>query len=175
MNEAMVYLSAIGFAFSLLPIHIFNYVYVNTEKKYASLNVGVFGIINFFNVNTVEDKPGEMQVNGKNKKIDPSVIRASAYKIFNSLCFYKIIQLGDYGVQEQKSATVALMQNALTTAIYKFIQINGHYAKLRNYTVLNEEHGFVRYYLKSVTIVNSFVIGKIIAILILEKLNVKVH
>ena len=126
---------------------------------------------NFFNANTVKNKPGEMQVNGKSKKFDLSDIRYSAYKIFNSLCFYKIVQLGDFGLKEDKNAYFALTQNALTVAIYKFIQINGNYAKLRNYTVLNGSHGFVRYYCKSVTIINGIVVAKIILILIMEKLN----
>lgn len=174
MKEAMVYMSAIGFALSLFPIHFYNYLYINTENKYASLNTGVYGIINLFNVNTVKDRPGEMEVNGKSKKIDLRTINASAYKIFNSLCIYKIVQLGDFGMQSDGNAYALLSQNALTTALYKFIQTNGNYAKLRNYTIANEEHGFVRYYLKAVTIVNSFVIGKIILIFLMEKLHGKV-
>ena len=173
MKEAMVYMSAVGFAFSLFPVHFYNYIYINTENKYASLNSGLYGLINLFNVNTVKDRPGEMEVNGKSKKIDPRTIKASAYKIFNSLCIYKIVQLGDFGMKQDKNAYALLTQNSLTVALYKFIQTNGNYAKLRNYTIANEEHGFVRYYLKAVTIVNSFVIAKIIMILILEKLNVK--
>ncbi len=171
MNEAMVYISAIGFALSLFPFHLYNYIYINSEKKYAALNVCAYRFLRFFNANTVKDKPGEMQINGKNKKFDVKDIKFSAYKIFNSLCIYKIIQLGDYGLVKQNNAYIVLTQNALTTAIYKFIQINGNYAKLRNYTVLNEEHGYIRYYCKAVTIINMFVVGKIILILIMEKIN----
>ena len=167
----MVYLSAIGFAFTVMPVHLFNYVYINSEKKYASLNVCAFRFLRFYNANTVENKPGEMQVNGKNKKLNPAKIRFNAYRIFNSLCIYKIVQLGDFGLAKDANSDIALVQNALTVAIYKFIQINGNYAKLRNYTILNEEHGFVRYYCKFVTIINGIVIGKIILYLILEQLN----
>lgn len=167
----MVYLSAIGFALAVFPVHIFNYVFIDTKKKFAGINVCAYRIFAFYNANTIEGKPGEMQVNGKNKKADPKNIRKSAYKIFNSLCLYKIVQLGDYGVKESKNAHLALAQSALTTAIYKFIQVNGHYCKLRNYAVLNAEHGYVRYYLKAVTIINSIVVGKILLILLLEKLN----
>lgn len=173
MNEAMVYLTAIGFAISIFPVHLYNYLYINTETRYAGLNIGVYRYLNFFNANTIEDKPGEMQVNGKNKKMDLSAVRASAYKIFDTLCIYKIVQMGDYGLKDDKSAYVALFQSAFSTAIYKFIQAHGNYAKLRNYTILNEEHGFLRYYLKAVTIINFIVVGKIILILIMEKLNVK--
>lgn len=171
MNEAMVYLSAAGFALALFPIHLYNYIYINTETKYAGLNVCAYRFLRFYNANTVKDKPGQMQVNGKSKKFSPEKIKFSAYKIFNSLCIFKIVQLGDYGLIKQNNAYVVLAQNAFTTALYKFIQINGNYTKLRNYTVLNQEHEYIRYYCKAVTIINSFVVGKIILILILEKLN----
>ena len=171
MNEAMVYMSAVGFALALFPIHLYNYVYINTETKYAGLNICAYRFLRFYNANTVKNKPGEMQVNGKNIKFDPQKIKFSAYKIFNSVCIFKIVQLGDFGLAQQNNAYVVLAQNALTTAIYKFIQINGNYTKLRNYTVLNQEHEFIRYYCKAVTIINSFVVGKIILILIMEKIN----
>ena len=171
MNEAMVYMSAIGFALALFPVHLYNYIYINTEEKYAGLNVCVFRYLRFYNANTVKNKPGEMQINGKSKKFDIEDVKLSAYKIFNSLCILKIVQLSDFGLAKQDNSYVVLAQNALTMAIYKFIQINGNYTKLRNYTVLNHEHGYVRYYCKAVTIVNSFVVGKIILILIMEKLN----
>ena len=171
MNEAMVYMSAVGFAIAVFPIHLYNYIYINTENKYAGLNVCAYRFLRLFNANTVKDRPGEMQVNGKNKKFDVKKLHYSAYKIFNSLCIFKIVQLGDFGVAEQKNSYIVLAQNALTTAIYKFIQINGNYAKLRNYTVLNQEHDYIRYYCKAVTILNSFVVGKIILILIMEKLH----
>lgn len=171
MNEAMVYLSALGFALSLFPFHLYNYIYVNTENKYMAVNVCAYRFIRVFNVNTVKDKPGEMQINGKNKKLNLKDFKFSAYKIFNSLCIFKIVQLGDFGLSKDKNAYLVLAQNALTTALYKFIQINGHYAKLRNYTVLNKEHGFIRYYCKAVTIINLFVVGKIILIILMEKIN----
>lgn len=93
------------------------------------------------------------------------------YKIFNQLCVYKIIQLSDFGVKNQNNAYAALTQNAFTTAFYKFLQINGNYCKLRNYTVINEEHEYIRYYAKAVTIINLNVILKIFTIIIMEKLN----
>lgn len=169
--NALVYLAAIGFALAVFPVHIYNYVFVDTGQKYASINAGVFKF-NFFNVNTVKDKPRKMQINGSDKDIDIKNFKPSlAYKIFNSLCIYKIIQLGDYGVKNENNAFVALGQNAFTTAIYKFIQINGNYCKLRNYTVLNEEHSEVRYYAKAVTIINALVVAKILLILLMEKIN----
>ena len=170
MNEAMVYLSAAGFALAIFPIHLYNYIYINTESKYVGLNICAYRFLRFYNANSVKNKPGEMQVNCKSKKFDPQDIKFTAYKIFNSICIFKIVQLGDYGLAEQNNAYIVLAQNALTTAIYKFIQINGNYTKLRNYTVLNQEHQFIRYYCKAVTIINSFVIVKILLILLMEKM-----
>ena len=68
MGTAMVYISAALFALSVFPVHIYNYLYINTGEKYASFNAGVF-FFNFYNMNTVKDKPQEMQINGKNEKI----------------------------------------------------------------------------------------------------------
>ena len=49
--------------------------------------------------------------------------------------------------------------------------MNGNFCKLRNYTILNEEHSSIRYYSKAVTVINVLVIAKIFFILIMEKLN----
>ena len=170
MGTAMVYISAALFALSVFPVHIYNYLYINTGEKYASFNAGVF-FFNFYKMNTVKDKPQEMQINGKNEKIEPNKFKAVFYKIFNTLCIYKIIQLGDYGMMNENNAYVALAQSALTTALYKFIQINGNFCKLRNYSVLNQEHSEVRYYAKAVTVLNLLVVAKIILIIIKEKLK----
>ena len=66
---------------------------------------------------------------------------------------------------------MALAQSSITTAAYKLLQVNGNYAKLRNYIILNEEHSDIRYYAKTVTIINLFVVAQIVLILITEKLN----
>ena len=95
MNVAMIIMAAAGFAISIFPIHVFNYIYVNTEEKYASINVTVFRFFRIFNINTVKNQPGKMQVNGKEKQLDYKKFRLSFYKIFNMLCIYKIIQLSD--------------------------------------------------------------------------------
>ena len=171
MNEAMVYLSAVGFALAIFPVHFYNYIYINTENKYAGLNVTIYRFIKFYNANTVENNPAKMQVNGKSKKFDIQQAKKTAYKVFNKLCIFKVVQLGDFGLVKQNNAYFVLAQNALTTEIYKFIQINGGYAKLRNYTILNHEHEFIRYYCKVVTIMNSLVVGKILLILLWGKLN----
>ena len=166
-----MYVAAVLFAFVVFPIHVYNYVYLDTGKKYASINAGVYKVINIFNANTIIDNTREMQVNGKNKKIDLTKIKYFFYKIFNCLCLYKIVQLGDYGMQKDGNAYVALAQSCFTTAIYKFIQCNGNYCKLRNYAVLNEEHSEIRYYAKAVTVINMIVMAKILIIILKEKIN----
>lgn len=170
MNDVWVWLAAALFLLAVFPVHIYNYVYVNTSLKYASLNVGAFKI-NFFNANTIENNPREMQINGKNKEIDMTKFKMNYYKIFNQLCIYKIVQLGDFGMQKDGNAYVLLAQNAFTNLIYKFLQMNGNYGKLRNYTVLNNEHSEIRYYLKAVTVMNAIVLTKIFFIWITEKIN----
>lgn len=166
----MVYLAAAGFLISIFPIHIFNYVYVNTEEKYASVNVTVFRYIRIYNINTVKDKPNEMQINGKNKKMNLNLLKMNFYRMFDKLCICKIVQLSDFGLKNQNNAYVALAHNGITTAAYKYLQINGNYCKLRNYTVLNEEHSSIRYYAKAVTVINVMVITKILLIMLMEKL-----
>ena len=112
-----------------------------------------------------------MQINGKKKKIDPTKFSIDYYRIFNRLCVHKIVQLGDYGVRDDKKIYVLIVQNALTNAIYNFLKINGNHCKLKNYTVLNEEHSEIRYYAKAITILNIIVLIKIFSIIIMEKLN----
>ncbi len=167
MNFA-VYIAAVLFAITVFPLHVYNYIYVNTGEKYASLNAGVYGI-NFFNMNTVKDSLREMQINGKNKKTKIVEPTKFFYRVFNQLCLYKVVQLGDFGTQNQNNVYVAFAQNSATTLAYKLIQVNGNYCKLRNYTVFNEEHGEIRYYAKVVTVVNILVILKILLIIMMEK------
>ncbi len=171
MKEAMVYIAAAGFLISVFPIYVYNYVYINTEEKYASINVTFYRYIKIMNMNTVKDKPNEMQINGKSKKVNLDLLKLNYYKIFNQMCIYKIVQLSDFGIINTNNAYAALTQSAVTTAVYKFLQVNGNYTKLRNYIVLNEEHSDIRYYAKAVTIINLLVIAKIFLIFIMEKIN----
>ncbi len=76
-------------------------------------------------------------------------------------------------MQREGNAYAALAQNCLMTAIYKFVQINGNFCKLRNYTILNQEHSDIRYYAKTVTVINALVVLKIFIIILMEKLNDK--
>lgn len=171
VNQAIIYIAAALFLISVFPIHVFNYIYVNSEDKFASVNVTIFRFIKLYNINTVKDVPNEIQINGKSKKMSPNGFRLNFYRIFNKVCIYKVIQLSDYGMRNQSNVYAALAQNAVTTALYKFIQVNGNYSKLKNYTVLNEEHASIRYYAKAVTIINLLVLLKILFIILMEKTN----
>lgn len=170
MSTVWVALSAAAFALTIFPIHIRNYVYLNTGQQFAGVNVGVYGL-DIYRINTVKGKPRHMQVNGTDKTLSPSIIKKNFYRIFDKICLYKVIQLTDYGLLKEDNAYVALLHSGLTTAIYKFIQMNGNYCKLRNYTIFNQEHRDIRYFGKIVTILNLFVVTKIIFILITEKIN----
>lgn len=171
MNDLLVYLSAIGFFISVFPLHFANYVYVNSAEKYAGLNVTLYSVIRVFNVNTVKNSVNKMQINGKEKQVSPSVVNKNAVKIFNRLCLTKIIQLTDVGMRNQNNGYIALAQSALTQAVYAFVRVNGGRTKLRNYIVLNEEHGDIVYYMKFVGIINLIAVSKIITLLIMEKFN----
>ena len=171
VNEAIIYVAAAGFLISVFPIHVFNYIYINTEDKYASINVTIFRFIRLYNINTVKDKPNEMQINGKSKKMNLDMLKLNFYRIFNQLCVQKVVQLTDFGIKDENNAYAAVMQNGITTAAYSFLRINGNRVKLRNYAILNEEHSAIRYYAKAVTIINLFVVTQIILVIIWEKLN----
>lgn len=171
MNEAFIYITAIGFIISIFPIHVFNYIYINTEEKYLSINITLFRFIKLYNINTVKDKPNQLEFNGKNKNMSLLNLKTNFYRVFDKLCVFKIIQLTDFGMKNQNNAYAVLAQNAVTTAAYKLLQVNGNYTKLRNYTVMNEEHSSIRYYAKAVTIINVLVLSKIFLILLMEKLN----
>lgn len=170
MDDATVGIVTAVFVLVVFPVHVYNYLYLNTEIKFASINAGIYKI-SFFNANTIENNPREMQINGKKKKIDPTVFSLNYYRIFKQICVYKIVQLGDFGVRDDKKIYVLLVQNALTNAIYNFLKINRNYCKLKNYTILNEEHSEIRYYAKAVTVLNVIVVLKIMLIILMEKIN----
>ena len=168
MNDALVYISAILFFISVFPLHVINYVYVNSEEKYASINVTLYRLITVLNVNTERepDKKDKPKDNDKKMMTVPNWL-----KIFNSLCITKIVQLGDYGIQNPDNVYAALANNALTNAGYMFIRLNGGKTKLRNYSVLNYEHDGINYYLKLVGIINVMTLLKLLAIFYWGKIN----
>lgn len=171
VSNVLVILTAVVFSVFLFPVHIYNYVYVNSNDGYASVNVSAYRLIRILNVNTIKNSPDKMQINGKDKDLDKSLINVNFIKIYNNLCLTKIIQLSDFGIRSEKGAYFALLQNALSQALYAFVKINGGRTKLKNYTVLNEEHDNVLYYAKVVGVINLLTVSKIMLMLILEKIN----
>ena len=118
MNEAFIYITAIGFLISIFPIHVFNYIYINTEEKYFSINITLFRFIKLYNINTVKDKPNQLEFNGKNKNMSILNLKTNFYRVFDKLCIFKIIQLTDFGMKNQNNAYAVLAQNAVTTTAY---------------------------------------------------------
>ena len=170
MNEALVYLSAILFLIAIFPVHIINYIYISTGEKYASVNVTVYRLFTLLNINTV--RPPEPQ-NGKNEEKEESKLLTAGnwLTIYNNLCITKIVQLGDYGLQNSDNAYLALENDMFTNVVYTFVNMNGGRTKLRNYSVLNYEHANVNYYLKLVGIINIMTLLKLFTVFFWEKIN----
>ena len=171
MNEALVYTSAILFFIAVFPVHVLNYVYASSAEKYASVNVTVYRLFTILNFNT-EKKPKPSKDDSKDEKDDGKLMTPKNWlTIFNNLCITKIVQLGDYGMQNPNNAYVALANFGLTEAVYNFVKINGGRTKLKNYSVLNHEHGHVNYYLKLAGVINIITLAKLFTVFIWEKMN----
>lgn len=170
--NALVYISAILFAISIFPVHITNYIYLSTTENYASVNVTLYRFIRLFNANSVKMKKEEDKPNDGKSNINISeYTNIDFLDIYNKLCITKIVQLGDYGLLNGANAYAALVQNALTQVVYAFVTINGGRTKLRNYSVLNYEHGDVNYYLKLTGVINALSFLKILLIFLMGKKN----
>lgn len=175
MSEALVYISAIAFFIAVFPVHVFIYVYASTAEKYAGINVTLYRLFTILNVNTERPpKPDDnKEEDEKDKEKDKLMTPPNWLKIFNNLCLTKIVQLGDYGLQNPDNAYVALANGAVTNAAYTFVKINGGKTKLKNYSVLNYEHDSVNYYLKLAGVVNVITLLKLLLIFYWEKINEK--
>ncbi len=163
--------SAIGLIFLLFPIHISNYVYTDSVEQYASVNVCIFRYIKLFNINTVKNKPNHMMVNGKDKELDFSHVKANAFGVFKRLQLVKMVQLGDYGLMSDSGAYIALAQSAVSNCLYTVMLYSGSYAKLKNYTILNQSRAGIRYYAKAEIAINALAVINIIIYLISEKVK----
>lgn len=171
MGEALIYVSAIAFILYIFPVHVFSYVYVTTQKSYASVNVSLFKLIPLYkDTNQLEFdyKSITDAINGDGAKLKyPS----HYLDLYNKLCITKIVQVCDVGIQNQNCAYAALAQHALTQAVYAFVKINGGKTKLKNYVVLNAEHEYVNYYLKLVGVINLMGLLKLIFLYFWSVLN----
>lgn len=167
----IVVISAIIFFILLFPIHISDYVYADSYEGYASINVCIYRYIKLFNLNTVKNKPNRMMVNGKDKEINLSHVKANILGIIKRLQIVKIVQLGDYGLLTEVNPYIALIQRFASGWAYSALLLSGSFAKLKNYTILNQVCRDIRYYAKIEIAVNVLTIINIIIYLISEKIK----
>ena len=170
MQNLIVYGSAFGFLFCLFPVYLTVYVYANTETKYASVNLCIYRYIRFLNINTA-DNGEKMQINGKDAQIQPYTLVKNTKILVDHICIFKIIQLGDYGIRGGLNAYTALLQNAITLPVYKYLECSGSEYKLKNYTILNAEHCYLHYAAKSACVINMLAALKVLFIIFLEKVK----
>lgn len=184
VDTALVIVSATLFFIAVFPIHFLNYVFISTEKSYASVNVTLYGIYRIVNFNT-EDKIKRVLKKRKKKLENAREARhgkdneeklpmspARLIKLYNKLCITKIVQLGDYGIKKENNVYIALAQKLLTDAVYAFVKINGgDKTKLRNYAVFNCEHGHINYYLKLVGVINVISLVRLLITFLWEKVK----
>ena len=169
MENVIVYGAAALCAVSLLPVYVSVYAYADSAVKYASANVCLYRFMRIVNMNTAED--GHMQMNGKDLKINPARAVKGGKAILDNLCLFKLIQLSDFGLKGEACAYGAIAQSAITLPLYKYLELSGSACKLRNYVILNREHGDVKYCAKAVAVINFVAAIKIILMLIMEKDN----
>ncbi|MBO5328673.1 MAG: hypothetical protein J6B04_05830, partial [Clostridia bacterium] len=167
--EVVIYISAVFFTLLIFPVYVFNYVYVDTDEKYVSINVSLFKILNLLNVNTVKDKMGKIDINGKEKAVEfnGSFLKSLKYA-YNRIYIKKVIQLADFGVKKQSNSYAALGQNAITQVVYSLFKKSPN-VKLKNHVIFNDTHGNIRYYLKIVTVINLLVVLRILLCYLTEK------
>lgn len=171
VNEAIVYISAIAFFIYVFPVHVFSYVYVSTQDNYFNLNVSLFRLIPLFNFNSKKS----FKIRNDYDDGEDSALKLkypSHYlDLYNKLCITKIVQVADFGIQKQSNVYALLAQHMVTQGVYSFVKINGGKTKLRNYVVINNEHGYINYYLKLVGVINLMVLLRLIIIYFWSKLN----
>ena len=100
----------------------------------------------------------------KDLKINPARAVKGGKAILDNLCLFKLIQLSDFGLKGEACAYGAIAQSAITLPLYKYLELSGSACKLRNYVILNREHGDVKYCAKAVAVINFVAAIKIILI-----------
>lgn len=169
MGRALIILSAMGFAIAIFPVHLYSYIFFSTESRRMEVRVSLFKFIPLIrlSLNKALQRTEENNKNNVPKKLPkPDTI----LNMYNKLCITKIVQLIDIGIQDEKNAYFALAQNAATEFLYAFVRINEGRIKLRNYPVLNGEHGYINYYVKLVGVINFIALSRITAIYLWSKI-----
>lgn len=180
VNTAIVYVSAILFALAVFPVHILHYAYVSTMSNYASVNITLYGVYTVLNFNTDDKLKSALKKRKKkleakkqptkDEKDKTGLTPANWVKLYNKICITKIIQLADFGIQNENNVYIALAQKALTDAVYTFVKVNGgSKTKLKNYAILNYEHEHINYYLKLVGVINAITLGRLVLTFFWEK------
>ena len=168
MENLVVFGAASLFFVSVLPVYLSVYTYADLDDKYAQANFYVYGI-KFLNVNTEEG--GKMQINGKDMQFDLPSFLKSFRAVVNHLCIFRITQLGDYGLEKERNAYIALAQCGFTFPAYSYISCTGSRCRLKNYVVFSNAHGNVRYGAKAVCVINLISALKILLVIFMEKFS----
>ncbi|MGN0806626.1 MAG: hypothetical protein ACI4MC_06260 [Candidatus Coproplasma sp.] len=156
----------------IFPVHVFSYVYITTQKGYASLNVSLFRLIPLYkDKNQLKFDIGSIADSAKDEGGVKLKYPSHYVDLYNKLCITKIVQVADFGMQNQNNAYTALAEQSLTKALFTFVKINGGKTKLKNYVVLNGEHGYVNYYLKLVGVINLMSLLRLIIVYFWSVLN----
>ena len=169
MENFIVYGACSLFFFSVLPVYVSVYAYADSGQKYASANFCLYRALRFLSVDN--DEGGKLRINGKAAGFNPATALRNGKIVFDNLCVFKVIQLSDFGLQSEAGAYAALAQSAVAFPVYSYISKKGSTCKLKNYVILNEEHGNIKYSAKVVSVINLIAALKILFILLLERVN----
>jgi hypothetical protein len=149
-------------------------MYFNFKNKYFSFNITIFKYINLIKINSIENSKDKFMVNGKEKKFKMPSKNVNLGLIIKNINFTKIIQLCDYGIENQRNLYILIAQNVITNTLYDYIRIRRSCIKLKNYSIINYEHDNLNYYFKIEEVINLITIIKILFLTLKEEVNVKV-
>jgi hypothetical protein len=150
-------------------------VYFNKNEKVASLNITAFKYIKVLNIHTIDNSFTKFSLNNKIVNMKKPSKNIDILLILRNINFTKVIQLGDFGIKNQNNCYIALLQNTITNTIYTYLGKSGSKIKLKNYLIINQEHGNINYYMKIVEVINLIVVLKILLLMVMENIkNVKI-
>lgn len=169
MQNLVVYGTSALFAVALLPLYATVYIYADSGSRYVSANVYLWRVFRPVCISTAED--GKMQFNGKEIKFTPAAALKAGKALIDNLCLFKFVQLCDFGLQSHYGAYLALFQRMAALPLYEYLTVTGSSCRLKNYTVLNAEHGHVIYCGKAACAVNIVAAVKILISVLRESRN----
>lgn len=169
MQNVIVYVSIIMFALALLPVYANVYVYADSGRRYFSAKVLLWKFIPVVKLSTAEN--GKMRLNGNELKIKPGDALSLAQLTMHNVNLFKLIQLGDFGIQSNTSAYLALLQYVGWLPPYNAIKYSGRVCKLKNYVILNCSRERIVYCAKAVCAINLIAAIKILILMLKENVN----